>query len=252
MSSVQNLNGCLLQFISEEEKSKNNDSSIQKMEQSITDLWRTIQSVPEGKSFLKETMIPHELEQAQNGYFLPLLNKYTLLSTWLKHNQLSIIAKHCKIQPSSSLSSVEGVAEIITLLKEKLKEQEAVSLSKLNLHEVPEEFFECCPNVKHLDLSHNNLSNLKGITRLDHLKRLNISFNQFVKWPEELAIHFKLDSLNISNNQLNTRPPQIFSDSVTSINFNRNKFKSTITKVIVNQPLDCLSIHASDPDYDKN
>ncbi|KAL7639213.1 UNVERIFIED_CONTAM: hypothetical protein RMT77_010747 [Armadillidium vulgare] len=87
---------------------------------------------------------------------------------------------------------------------------EEVNLSFNYISYIPEEFSLRVPHLRHLNISHNQISGLpNSFHLLLHLRILNISFNKIENFPSSVVNLQKLHTLNISHNALKEIPPSI-------------------------------------------
>ncbi len=83
------------------------------------------------------------------------------------------------------------------------KNQQVISLSRLNLSSLPDDMFDNNWQVQVLDLSFNQLTNLPtSIGTLSNLRELWLNNNKLVNLPETMTNLINLRRLDISHNEL--------------------------------------------------
>jgi Leucine-rich repeat (LRR) protein len=87
-----------------------------------------------------------------------------------------------------------------------------LDLSKQNLKSLPEFVFGL-NNLQELNLSENQLSELKGVEKLKNLQTLNIGVNRFTVFPDEINSLHHLKILDIYWNDINSFPERFYADS---------------------------------------
>lgn len=77
-------------------------------------------------------------------------------------------------------------------------------------------------HLKELNLSHNNINDLKGLSSLVHLETLNLSHNEFYDVEELSALH-SLKKLDLSHNGVYSIKPLVELKRLKILNLNSNK-----------------------------
>jgi len=103
----------------------------------------------------------------------------------------------------------------------------ALSLSHLNLHEIPMSLFALTA-LTWLDLSDNHIMELPAeFFSLTQLTTLNLSYNHLTALPSDIAALSSLRILNLSNNKLKTIPSEMEQlTSLTELLLNDNKLRT--------------------------
>ena len=84
-----------------------------------------------------------------------------------------------------------------------------VAFNRLESQEGVEQQLRALDHLEWLDLSHNRLETF-DLTGLGHLQTLNLQGNHLVRWPNRVLNTPSLRSLNLSNNQIEYIPTELF------------------------------------------
>ncbi|XP_013395035.1 leucine-rich repeat-containing protein 27 isoform X2 [Lingula anatina] len=106
--------------------------------------------------------------------------------------------------------SRKGLKQIPSELLQ-LNHLEYIYLEGNQLCHIPENFFECFPRLKWLDLRHNYIVNIPSayIGSHQNLRNLLLEHNELKSLPLELGLVMSLNGLNINNNPLEFPPAEV-------------------------------------------
>jgi len=113
-----------------------------------------------------------------------------------------------KLYPLSELSQLRVYRDIKSL-PNNLDSVYRLDLSESNLTQLPEILFKLS-NLQELNISQNQISDLKGIKGLEQLQILNIGMNNFNTFPNEILELKNLKVLSLWWNDIKTLPDDFF------------------------------------------
>lgn len=132
--------------------------------------------------------------------------------------------------PKEQGGSTSALLNALNKAKELNKNSNTLDVSNQNLTSLTTEFFNDHPQVRFLNVSHNNLTGAlpAEIRRMTNLEELDASYNNLTGIPAEIGQLNKIKKINFSHNNINTIPNELINlaDTLEEFNVTNNGYSA--------------------------